>query len=342
MLCSNENTEKLVTDKRINFFTFIGSAKVGWYLRSKLAPGTRCALEHGGAAPVIVERDTDIDAMIPLLAKGGLYHAGQVCVSVQRVFVHEDIADEVAGRLVTLAEKMVVGDPIDEKTDIGPLILPDEVDRVEKWVKDAVDGGADLRCGGERISDTCYKPTILINPPADALDSTEEIFGPVICIYSYSDREKAIAQANELDVHFHSAIFTKNIDNALDAVKKLNATAVMVNDLTAFRVVWMPFGGRDDSGNALWSWLSGQFIVMAFIGVILTIGLMIIGVPLAFVLGIIAGLSEFIPIIGPWIGAVPGIILATPLAVIAMVLVGMFYIEDVLGKEITIPGRDEN
>jgi len=251
LLCSNENTEKLVTDKRINFFTFIGSAKVGWYLRSKLAPGTRCALEHGGAAPVIVEKDADIDTMMPLLAKGGLYHAGQVCVSVQRVFVHEEIAEEVAGRLVVLAEQMVVGDPLDEKTDIGPLISPEEVDRVEKWVREAVEGGADLRCGGKRISDTCYKPTVLVNPPADALVSTQEIFGPVICIYPYSDREKAIFQANGLDVHFQSAIFTRNIDIALDAVKKLNATAVMVNDHTAFRVDWMPFGGRDESGMGL-------------------------------------------------------------------------------------------
>jgi acyl-CoA reductase-like NAD-dependent aldehyde dehydrogenase len=251
LLCSNENAEKLVTDKRVNFFTFIGSAKVGWYLRSKLATGTRCALEHGGAAPVIVEKDADIETMIPLLAKGGFYHAGQVCVSVQRVFVHEEIVEEVSGHLVKLSEKMTVGDPLDEKTDIGPLISPDEVDRVEKWVREAVDGGAELLCGGERISDTCYKPTILVNPPADALVSTEEIFGPVICIYPYSDMDEAIARANDLDVHFQAAIFTKNIDIALDAVKKLNATAVMVNDHTAFRVDWMPFGGRDDSGMGL-------------------------------------------------------------------------------------------
>ena len=251
LICSNEHAEKLVTDKRVNFFTFIGSAKVGWYLRSKLAPGTRCALEHGGAAPVIVEKDADIEAMMPLLAKGGLYHAGQVCVSVQRVYVHKEIAEKVTSGLVKLAEKMVVGDPLDEKTDIGPLISPDEVDRIEKWVNEAVADGAELLCGGERISDTCYKPTILVNPPADALVSTEEIFGPVICIYPYSDREKAIAQANELDVHFQAAVFTKNIDIALDVVKKLNATAVMVNDHTAFRVDWMPFGGRDDSGMGL-------------------------------------------------------------------------------------------
>jgi len=248
LICGNEDSEKLVTDKRVNYFTFIGSAKVGWYLRTKLAPGTRCALEHGGAAPVIVEKDADFESMLPLLSKGGFYHAGQVCVSVQRVFVHEDIADELARELADLAQKLTVGDPLDEKTHVGPLILPREVDRVEEWVNEAVEQGAELLCGGERISDTCYKPTVLLNPPSDTRVSTLEIFGPVVCVYSYSDRDKAIQQANELDVHFQSAVFTKNLDAALDAVKKLNATAVMVNDHTAFRVDWMPFGGRDESG----------------------------------------------------------------------------------------------
>ncbi|MFU8813606.1 MAG: aldehyde dehydrogenase family protein [Balneolaceae bacterium] len=248
LICGNEEAEKLVTDKRVNFFTFIGSAKVGWYLRSKLAPGTRCALEHGGAAPVIVEKDADLETMLPLLAKGGFYHAGQVCVSVQRVFAHKDIADKLAGKLAHLAEELTVGDPLDEATDVGPLILPKEVDRVEEWVNEAVEKGAELICGGKRISDTCYQPTVLLNPPDDVLVSTQEIFGPVVCVYSYSDRDKAIQQANELDVHFQAAVFTKDLDIALDSVKKLNATAVMVNDHTAFRVDWMPFGGRDESG----------------------------------------------------------------------------------------------
>jgi len=248
LLCGNEESEKLVTDKRVNYFTFIGSAKVGWYLRSKLAPGTRCALEHGGAAPVIVEKDADFETMLPLLSKGGFYHAGQVCVSVQRIFVHENIAGELARDLADLAQNLTLGDPLDENTDVGPLILPREVDRVEEWVNEAVEQGAELLCGGERISDTCYKPTVLLNPPSDVRVSTLEIFGPVVCVYSYIDRDKAIQQANDLDVHFQAAVFTKNLDVALDAVKKLNATAIMVNDHTAFRVDWMPFGGRDESG----------------------------------------------------------------------------------------------
>ncbi|MEX2566407.1 MAG: aldehyde dehydrogenase family protein [Cyclobacteriaceae bacterium] len=251
VLCSNELAETIVTDKRINFLSFIGSAKIGWYLKSKLAPGTRCALEHGGAAPVIVEPDADVEDMLPLLVKGGFYHAGQVCVSVQKVFVHEKLAKKLAEDMATAAKKLKVGDPLDEATEVGPLIRTGEVDRVEGWVKEAVDGGAELLCGGKRIGDTCFEPTVLFNPPHDVRVSKEEIFGPVVCVYSYADRDKAIKLANSLEYHFQAAVFTKNIDLALDTVQKLNATAVMVNDHTAFRVDWMPFGGRDASGEGL-------------------------------------------------------------------------------------------
>ena len=116
--------EALATDKRVDYLTFIGSAEVGWHLRSKLAPGTRCALEHGGAAPVIVERDADIADTLPLLAKGGFYHAGQVCVSVQRVFAQSSVVKKVAEGLKELALEAKVGDPMNEDTQIGPLINP--------------------------------------------------------------------------------------------------------------------------------------------------------------------------------------------------------------------------
>jgi acyl-CoA reductase-like NAD-dependent aldehyde dehydrogenase len=248
LICENEASELLVVDERVNYFSFIGSSNVGWYLRSKLAPGTRCALEHGGAAPVIVEPDADFSSMLPALLQGGFYHAGQVCVSVQRVFVHESICDSLASELAEGAKKLIVGDPLDEKTNVGPLILPREVDRIENWVNEAIKGGAKLLCGGQRISDTCYAPTVLLNPPLEVRVSTLEIFGPVVCIYSYTDRDEAITIANSLSVHFQAAVFTNDINVALDTVKKLNATAVMINDHTAFRVDWMPFGGRDSSG----------------------------------------------------------------------------------------------
>ncbi len=248
LICKTHVAEKMLTDKRINYLTFIGSSKVGWYLKSRLSPGTRCALEHGGVAPVIVENDADFESMIPALLKGGFYHAGQVCVSVQKIFAREDICENLANRLAEGAKKLIVGDPTNEKTEVGPLITNWEVNRIEEWVNEAVESGAKLLCGGKRISETCYQPTVLLNPPANAKVSTEEIFGPVICIYSYTERNDAIEKANSLDVHFQASVFTKNLDTALDTVKKLNATAVMVNDHTAFRVDWMPFGGRDASG----------------------------------------------------------------------------------------------
>ncbi len=248
IICKSKDAEKLITDERVNYLSFIGSGKVGWYLRSKLSEGTRCALEHGGAAPVIVEPDADLDSMLPALLKGGFYHAGQVCVSVQRVFVHDSISDEVANSLAGMAAKLKVGDPLDPEVEIGPLIDTGEVNRVEEWVNEAVNKGAKLLCGGKKISDTCFEPTVLLNPPDDVSVSRLEIFGPVVCVYSYSDRDEAIKKANSLPYAFQASVFTKNLDNAFDTVNKLNATAVMVNDHTAFRVDWMPFGGRDSSG----------------------------------------------------------------------------------------------
>nr|MBI1230195.1 aldehyde dehydrogenase family protein [Cytophagales bacterium] len=251
VICTNELAEKLATDKRINFLSFIGSVKIGWYLKSKLPPGTRCALEHGGAAPVIVEKDAAIDEIVPMLTKGGFYHAGQVCVSVQRIFAHGDIAHELAEKIAEKAKKLTIGDPLKEDTEVGPLIRSSEVDRVHEWVQEAIDRGAELLCGGKKIGDTCYEPTVLFNPPQDVRVSQEEIFGPVVCVYAFSDRDEAIQQANALEYHFQAAVFTKNLDVALDTVRRLNATAVMVNDHTAFRVDWMPFGGRDASGEGL-------------------------------------------------------------------------------------------
>ncbi len=248
LTADHDVAEQLVTDRRVAFFSFIGSARVGWMLRSKLAPGARCALEHGGVAPAIVTADADLDQALPLLAKGGFYHAGQVCVSVQRVFADKSIADDLADRLAAIANDLVVGDPNSDKTDVGPLIRPAEVDRVEQWVDEAVEGGAKLLCGGKRLDNNCYAPTVLMDPPADATISRQEVFGPVVCVYSCDSMDQAIAQANDLDVAFQAAIFTQDIDLAMRAYRRLNASAVMVNDHTAFRVDWMPFAGLRQSG----------------------------------------------------------------------------------------------
>ena len=240
--------EALVTDPRVAFFSFIGSARVGWYLRSKLAAGTRCALEHGGVAPVVMTEDADIESAIPSLAKGGFYHAGQVCVSVQRLFVHQSIAREVADKLAVAAQNMVVGDPLSDKTEVGPLIREGEVERVASWVQEAVDAGTEVLCGGETLANHCYAPTVLFNPPKDSKVSNAEIFGPVVCVYPYDDVDQAIADANSLDVAFQASVYSSNIDNALYISDRLAASAVMINEHTAFRVDWMPFAGLRHSG----------------------------------------------------------------------------------------------
>jgi acyl-CoA reductase-like NAD-dependent aldehyde dehydrogenase len=244
----NALAERLATDPSVAFLSFIGSAKVGWYLRSKLAPGARCALEHGGAAPVIVDRSVQIDAIIEPLVKGGYYHAGQVCVSVQRIFVHADIKARFVERLTERVRALRVGDPTLPETEMGPLILPREVDRVAAWVQEAVDAGGNITTGGARISDRVYAPTVIVEPPATVRVSREEVFGPVTCVYAYTDLDEAIARANSLPFAFQASVFSRDIDVALKAARLLDASAVLVNDHTAFRTDWMPFAGRHQSG----------------------------------------------------------------------------------------------
>ncbi len=240
--------EKLVTDARVGFFSFIGSAKVGWMLKSKLAPGARCALEHGGVAPLFLAPPYDREAALAATAKGGFYHAGQVCVSVQRVFAPRSECKDFAKALAKIAVKLIVGAPENHETEVGPLIRTAEIERIAEWVDEAVAAGAKLLCGGKKISDTCYAPTVLLNPPADAKVSTLEIFGPVVCVYGYENLDAAIQQANSLPVAFQAAVFTDDIDTANRLYKKLDASAVMINDHTAFRDDVMPFAGLRESG----------------------------------------------------------------------------------------------
>ena len=250
-LTNRENSEKLVTDPRVGFFSFIGSAKVGWYLKSKLTPGTRCALEHGGVAPLIFDQYKDEEGFVNGVVKASMYHSGQVCVSVQRVYMPEGRDGEMAQKIADIASKQVVGDAISEDSDLGPLILPKETDRIEAWVGEAINEGATLITGGKRINEVSYEPTVLLNPSKSSKVSTQEIFGPVVCVYGYKDINSAIEDANSLDVSFQSAVFSDDVSLAMDVAKKLEASAVMINDYTTFRVDWMPFAGRKHSGYGI-------------------------------------------------------------------------------------------
>ena len=243
-----EIATKIVSDPRISFLSFIGSSKVGWYLRSKLSPGARCSLEHGGMAPLFLENDTNVKDAVASVTRAGFYHAGQVCVSVQKIFVHEEIIDVFNRELLKSLKKIVIGNQLKKNTDLGPLIRPNEVLRVNEWVQNSIKNGAKLLIGGEEYSDTAYKPTVLLNPSDDDEVSTKEIFGPVVCIYNYKKIDDAIARVNKSDVAFQSAIFTNKISRCLNFFKKINASAVFHNEHTAFRVDWMPFAGLKTSG----------------------------------------------------------------------------------------------
>jgi acyl-CoA reductase-like NAD-dependent aldehyde dehydrogenase len=243
-----ETAEKLVTDARVGFFSFIGSSRVGWMLRSKLAPGTRCALEHGGVAPVMLADPYDEELALASILKGGFYHAGQVCVSVQRVFVPAAQVEDFARKLAERANALIVGPPENAETEVGPLIRTGEVDRIAEWVDEAVAAGATLICGGKKLSDTCYAPTVLLNPPHDTRVSNMEIFGPVVCVYAYDDIDSAIQLANSLPVAFQAAVFSNDQEQAMRMYKLLDASAVMINDHSAFRDDAMPFAGLRESG----------------------------------------------------------------------------------------------
>ena len=247
---SRELAEAFVADRRVAFLSFIGSASVGWHLRSKLAPGARCALEHGGVAPVIIDQSADVERLIEPMAKGGYYHAGQVCVSVQRIYVHESLRQDFSDRFARRVQALRTGDPLLAETEVGPLITPKEADRVQAWIDEAVAAGA-RPIGGGRLSETTLYPTILLDPPKTAKVSTLEVFGPLTCVYSFTDLDDAIREANSLPEAFQSSIFTRDLGSAFRAAEQLDASAVMVNDHTAFRVDWMPFAGRHVSGHGV-------------------------------------------------------------------------------------------
>jgi acyl-CoA reductase-like NAD-dependent aldehyde dehydrogenase len=243
----NGLSERLATDSRVAFLSFIGSARVGWHLRGKLAAGTRCALEHGGAAPVIVDESADVDRAIEPIVKGGYYHAGQVCVSVQRIFVHRGVKDDFLEKFAARVASLKVGDPQNSSTEVGPLIHPHEAVRVASWIAEAVASGAVI-VGGGRMSETTILPAILVEPPLDAKVSRLEIFGPVTCVYGFDDLDRAIEIANSLPFAFQASIFAEALAPALRAAHRLDASTVLINDHTAFRTDWMPFSGRRQSG----------------------------------------------------------------------------------------------
>jgi acyl-CoA reductase-like NAD-dependent aldehyde dehydrogenase len=229
--------------------TFTGSAKVGWGIRSRV-PHKKVNLELGSNAPLIVHADGDWEAAADKAKLHAFSHAGQSCISIQRVLVHEEIADAFVERLVANAEALLVGDPLDPVTDVGPLITPGDRDRVKEWIDEAVAGGAELLTGGELVDEgRCLTPTLLAAPPHEAKVWCEEIFGPVATIDRYADFAEALRLANDSRFGLQAGVFTRDVGRALEAARALEFGGVLINEVPTFRADQMPYGGVKDSGN---------------------------------------------------------------------------------------------
>ncbi|HEX3324263.1 MAG TPA: aldehyde dehydrogenase family protein [Solirubrobacterales bacterium] len=229
--------------------SFTGSAGVGWGIRSRV-PHKKVNLELGSNAPLIVHSDGDWETAADKAKLHAFSHAGQSCISIQRVLVHEDIADAFTERLVAKARELRVGDPLDPETDVGPLISAGDRDRVKDWIEEAVAAGAELLGGGELVDQgRCLAPTLLGSPPREAKVWCEEIFGPVATIDRYADFGEALRMANDSKFGLQAGIFTRDVGRALEAARTLEFGGVLINEVPTFRADQMPYGGVKDSGN---------------------------------------------------------------------------------------------
>jgi acyl-CoA reductase-like NAD-dependent aldehyde dehydrogenase len=239
----------IVEDPLTRALTFTGSAPVGWDIRSK-TPHKKVNLELGSNAPLIVDVDGDWETAADKAQIHAFSHAGQSCISIQRILVHEDVAEAFVARLKSNVEGLKVGDPMDPATDVGPLITPKDRDRVKEWVDEAVAAGAELITGGELVDEgRCLAPTLLGAPPKEAKVWCEEIFGPVATIDTFTLFEEALTMANDSKFGLQAGVFTRDIGKGLEAARTLEFGGVLINEVPTFRTDQQPYGGVKDSGN---------------------------------------------------------------------------------------------
>ena len=238
--------EWLVTDPRVAKITFTGSPPVGEHIL-QVAGLKKVTLELGNTSPVIVAPDADLDLVAKRAAVGAYYNSGQVCISVQRIYSQRGIYAPFTERFVKASEAMVVGDPLDERVDVGPMIDLGEAERIEDWVQEAQAGGAKVLAGGRREG-AVYWPTVLTEVQPDMKVVAQEVFAPVAAVIAYDDFEEALRQANDTEFGLQVGVFTRDIDRVFKAVKALNFGGVIINDTPAFRADHMPYGGNRRSG----------------------------------------------------------------------------------------------
>ncbi|HZD79699.1 MAG TPA: aldehyde dehydrogenase family protein [Actinomycetota bacterium] len=243
---SSKVADGMARDPRYRKISFTGSSEIGWYLKG-LDPKKRVTLELGGNAGVIVHSDADLDHAAKRIAVGGYYQAGQSCISVQRVLVQSEVFDDFAARLTKEVESLKYGDPMDPSVDVGPVIDRDNVARIEEWVKEAVEQGAELLTGG-RADGPFYVPTLLSQVKPEMKVCREEIFGPVVTISPYQTFDEAIAEVNNSRFGLQAGVFTNDLERAFQAHRQIQTGGVVINDQSAFRADQMPYGGSKDSG----------------------------------------------------------------------------------------------
>ena len=239
--------DPLVDHDDVAMITFTGSPDVGWSIRARAAR-KKVGLELGNNAPVILEPDADVDTAAKKISVAGFSHAGQSCISTQRVYVHESVAAKMLGELVPLVEALVVGDPLDDATDVSSLISSGDTERVASWIEEAVAGGATVACGGT-VRDGMLEPTVLTGVTPDMKVCSEEVFGPVVAVQTYAAVDDALRLANDSRFGLQAAIFTNDLSVALRAARELDFGGVLVNEVPTYRADQMPYGGRRDSGN---------------------------------------------------------------------------------------------
>ena len=238
--------ETVLGDERVTMISFTGSAEVGWRLRAQAAK-KEVVLELGGNAPVIVDETAAIEYSVERTAVAAFNYAGQVCISAQRVFVHEKIADEWTDKFVARAKALRVGNPLDEETELSVMIDEQAARRAESWIEEAVRAGARLLCGGIRRG-ALLEATVLTNVHSEMRVCSEEVFAPVATISTFSDFENALSEANNTRYGLQAGVFTRDMPRAFRAARVLEYGGVMINDAPAFRVDNMPYGGTKLSG----------------------------------------------------------------------------------------------
>jgi acyl-CoA reductase-like NAD-dependent aldehyde dehydrogenase len=238
----------IVDHPDVALITFTGSPEVGWGIRARAAR-KRVGLELGNNAPLIVEADGDWRTAAAKVKVAGFSHAGQSCISTQRIYVHRSIVDDFTAALVEGVEQLVVGDPLDEATDVSALIAPAERDRVAEWIDEATAGGAKVVAGGSLTDDGVLRPTVLTGVTPVMKVCSKEVFGPVVGIAAYDTLDEALALANDSEFGLQAAIFTSSIATAIKAFHTLDYGGVLVNEVPTWRADQQPYGGLRDSGN---------------------------------------------------------------------------------------------